>query len=163
LTQAVLSDAIVVAVVACYADGAGRCAVDVQEVRKLDTYLKKLFGNSRIRVVPRPKKGDPAEVYIGEERLGDLNLDDEDEDLSYNFRMEINLGEVSDVDQIKRLDAYLKRKFDNEAIRVVPRAKKRDSLEAYLGEEFIGVLFVDDEKGHRSYILEMPILDLDLA
>jgi Protein of unknown function (DUF3126) len=137
--------------------------VDVQEVRKLDAYLKKLFGNSRIRVVPRPGKGDLAEVYIGEERLGDLNLDDEDDDLSYNFRMEINLGEVSDADQIKRLDAYLKRKFDNEAIRVVPRAEKRDSREAYLGEEFIGVLFVDDEKGRGSYILEMPILDLDLA
>ena len=136
--------------------------MDVQEVRKLDAYLKKLFGNARIRVVPRPRKSDAAEVYIGEEKLGDLNLDDEDEDLSYNFRMEIDLGEVRDIDQIKRLDAYLKRKFDNEAIRVVPRAKKRDSLEAYVGEEFIGVLFVDDEKARGSYILEMPILDMDL-
>ena len=137
--------------------------MNVQEVKKLDAYLKKLFGNPRIRVVPRPRKDDSAEVYVGDERLGDLNLDDEDEDLSYNFRMEIDLGEVSDVDQIKRLDAYLKRKFDNETVRVVPRVKKRDSLEAYLGDEFIGVLFVDDEKGRRSYILEMPILDMDLA
>jgi hypothetical protein len=136
--------------------------VDLQEVRKLDAYLKKLFGNARIRVVPQPTKSNAAEVYIGEERVGDLNLDDEDEDLSYNFRMEIDVGEVSETDQIKRLDAYLKRKFDNEAIRVVPRAKKRDSLEAYLGDEFIGVLFVDDEKRRRSYILEMPILDMDL-
>jgi hypothetical protein len=141
----------------------GRRPVDVQEVKKLDAYLKKLFGNPRIRVVPRPKKDDSAEVYVGDERLGDLSLDDEDEDLSYNFRMEIDLGEVSDVDQIKRLDTYLKRKFDNETVRVVPRMKKRDSLEAYLGDEFIGVLFVDDEKGRRSYILEMPILDMDLA
>jgi hypothetical protein len=140
-----------------------RVAVDVQAVRKLDGYLKKLFGNARIRVVPQPNKKDSAEVYIGEERLGDLNLDDEDEDLSYNFRMEIDLGEVADVDRIKRLDAYLKRKFDNTAIRVVPRAKKRDSLETYLGEEFIGVLFVDDEKRPGAYILEMPILDMDLA
>lgn len=137
--------------------------MDVQEVRKLDAYLKKLFGNARIRVVPQANKNKSAEVYIGEEKLGDLNLDDEDEDLSYNFRMEIDLGAVSEADQIKRLDAYLKRKFDNEAIRVVPRAKKRDSLEAYLGDEFIGVLFVDDEKRRRSYILEMPILDMDLT
>jgi len=137
--------------------------VDVLEVKKLDAYLKKLFGNQRIRVVPQPKQKNWAEVYIGEEKLGDLNLDDEDEDLSYNFRMEINLGDVSDVDQIKRLDAYLKRRFDNERIRVVPRARKTDSLEAYLGDEFIGVLFVDDEKARRSYILEMPILDMDLA
>jgi len=137
-------------------------AVDLQAVKKIDAYLKKLFANQRIRVVPQAKK-DLAEVYIGEEKLGDLNVDDEDEDLSYNFRMEISLGEVSDVDQIKRLEAYLKRRFDNERIRVVPRARKRDSLEAYLGDEFIGVLFVDDEKARRSYILEMPILDMDLA
>ncbi len=137
--------------------------MDVQAVRKLDAYLKKLFGNARLRVVPQPTKADSAEVYIGEERLGDLNLDDEDDDLSYNFRMEIDLGEVADIDRIKRLDAYLKRKFDNTAIRVVPRAKKRDSLEIYVGEEFIGVLFVDDEKRPGAYILEMPILDMDLA
>ena len=135
--------------------------MDVQEVRKLDGYLKKLFGNARIRVVPQQAK--VADVFIGEERLGELNVDDEDDDLSYNFRMEISLGEVSEVDQLKRLDAYLKKKFDNEEIRVVPRAKKRDSLEAYLGNEFIGVLFVDDEKRRGSYILEMPILDMDLA
>jgi hypothetical protein len=135
--------------------------VDVQEVRKLDGYLKKLFGNARIRVVPQQAKA--ADVFIGEERLGELNVDDEDDDLSYNFRMEISLGEVSEVDQLKRLDAYLKKKFDNEQIRVVPRAKKRDSLEAYLGNEFIGVLFVDEEKRRGSYILEMPILDMDLG
>jgi hypothetical protein len=137
--------------------------VDVQEVRKLDAYLKKLFGNARIRVVPQPPKNDLAAVYIGEEKLGDLNVDDEDEDRSYNFRMEINLGQVADIDQLKVLNSYLKRKFDNEAVRVVPRPKKRDSLETYVGEEFIGVLFVDDEKkGQRSFIFEMPILDMDL-
>jgi hypothetical protein len=64
-------------------------AVDVQEVRKLDAYLKKLFGNARIRVVPRPKKEDSAEVYIGEEFVGVLFVDDEDDERSYNFQMAI--------------------------------------------------------------------------
>jgi hypothetical protein len=137
--------------------------VDIQQVRKLDAYLKKVFGNARLRVVPRPGGNEAAEVYIGEERLGDLSVDDEDDDLSYNFRMEMDIGTGDDLDQVKRLNAYLQRKFDNEGIRVVPRAKKRDSLEAYLGGEFIGVVFVDDEKRRRSYILEMPILDMDLA
>ena len=40
--------------------------MDVQEVRKLDAYLKRLFGNQKIRVAPRPKKDDSAEVYIGD-------------------------------------------------------------------------------------------------
>ncbi len=137
--------------------------MDIQQVRKLDAYLKKVFGNARLRVVPRPGGKDAAEVYIGEERLGDLSVDDEDDDLSYNFRMEMDIGAGEDLDQVKRLNAYLQRKFDNEGIRVVPRAKKRDSLEAYLGGEFIGVVFVDDEKRRRSYILEMPILEMDLA
>jgi hypothetical protein len=63
--------------------------VDVAEVRKLDTYLKKLFGNARIRVVPRPKKEDSAEVYVGEEFIGVLFVDDEDDERSYNFQMAI--------------------------------------------------------------------------
>jgi hypothetical protein len=63
--------------------------VDVQEVRKLDAYLKKLFGNARIRVVPRPKKDDSAEIYIGEEFIGVLFTDDEDNERSYNFQMAI--------------------------------------------------------------------------
>jgi hypothetical protein len=63
--------------------------VDVQEIRKLETYLRQLFGNARIRVVPRPRKEDSAEVYIGEEFIGVLFVDDEDEDRSYNFQMAI--------------------------------------------------------------------------
>jgi Protein of unknown function (DUF3126) len=63
--------------------------VDVQEIRKLEDYLKRLFGNARMRVVPRPKKEDSAEVYIGDEFIGVLFVDDEDEDRSYNFQMAI--------------------------------------------------------------------------
>ncbi|MCC6889076.1 MAG: DUF3126 family protein [Hyphomicrobiales bacterium] len=63
--------------------------MDVQEVRKLDAYLKRLFSNPRIRVVPRPKKEDSAEVYIGEEFIGVLFVDDDDDERSYNFQMAI--------------------------------------------------------------------------
>jgi hypothetical protein len=63
--------------------------VDVQEIRKLEDYLKRLFGNARMRVVPRPKKEDSAEIYIGEEFIGVLFVDDEDEERSYNFQMAI--------------------------------------------------------------------------
>ena len=63
--------------------------MDVQEVRKLDSYFKRLFGNPKIRVVPRPKKEDSAEVYVGEEFIGVLFVDDEDDERSYNFQMAI--------------------------------------------------------------------------
>lgn len=135
--------------------------VDVQEVRKLDAYLKKLFGNNTIRVVPKTENS--AEVYVGDDDAGELTVDDEEGERSYNFRMVIMLGQDPSIQPVPALNAYLRRKFDSENLRVVVRPKKMDSLELYMGEEFIGVLFVENEKGRRSYILELPILDVDLV
>jgi Protein of unknown function (DUF3126) len=134
--------------------------VDAKEVRQVDTYLKKLFATPRIRVVP--KSADMAEVYIGEEDLGELTSDNDEGELSYNFRMEIDMGAQAEVLPV-HLTSYLRRKFDNENIRVVARPKKNDSLEVYIGEEFIAVLFIENEKGRKIFILELPILDVDLA
>lgn len=135
--------------------------MDVQEVRKLDAYLKKLFGNAKVRVVP--KTYDTAEVFVGDDDVGELNLDDEDGDRSFNFRMVIQVGQDPTMQPVPTLNAYLRRKFENDNIRVVTRPKKTDSLEAYIGEEFLGVLFLENEKGRKSYIFELPILDVDLA
>ena len=63
--------------------------MDVQEIRKLEAYIKRLFGNAKLRVVPRPKKDDSAEVYLGDEFIGVLFVDDEDDERSYNFQMAI--------------------------------------------------------------------------
>jgi len=63
--------------------------VDIQEIRKIEAYLRRLFGNAKMRVVPRPKKDDSAEIYIGEEFIGVLFVDDEDDERSYNFQMAI--------------------------------------------------------------------------
>ncbi|HET9616556.1 MAG TPA: DUF3126 family protein [Pseudolabrys sp.] len=135
--------------------------MNVQEIRQLDAYLKKLFGNDAVRVVP--KGGDEAKVYIGEDEIGDLTADEDEGERSYNFRMVILLGSDPSIQPVPALNAYLRRRFDNDQLRVVVRPKKMDSLEVYMGEEFIGVLFVENEKGRRSYIFELPILDVDLA
>jgi hypothetical protein len=63
--------------------------VDIQEIRKIEAYMRRLFGNPKLRVVPRPKKDDSAEVYLGEEFIGVMFVDDEDDDRSYNFQMAI--------------------------------------------------------------------------
>ena len=135
--------------------------MDVQEIKQLDAYLKKLFGNAQIRVAP--KSADSAEIFIGEDDAGELTVDDEEGERSYNFRMVIQLGQDPSIQPVPALNAYLRRKFDNDNLRVVVRPKKMDSLELYLGEEFIGVLFVENEQGRRSYIRELPILDVDLV
>ena len=67
-----------------------------------------------------------------------------------------------DVQDIKKIDSYLKRIFNNPQLRVVARPKKDDSADVYIGEEFIGVIFLDDEDGDKSYNFSMAILDTDL-
>ena len=133
--------------------------MDVQEVKKLDAYLKRQFGNTRIRLVP--KTADSADVFVGEERIGGLVVDDEDDERSYNFEMKITLGEPASVKALIPLETYLRRKFDNERIRVVARPRKTDSVEVRIGEEYIGIVFFD-EKDPRSCYFELPILDFDL-
>lgn len=68
-----------------------------EEIRKLEAFLRKKFELSNLQVKARPRKDDSAEVYIGDEFIGVIFRDDEDEDLSWNFQMailEIDLDEV---------------------------------------------------------------------
>ena len=62
-----------------------------------------------------------------------------------------------------KVERYLRQTFANHSIRVVARPKKTDSAEVYVGEEFIGVLFVDDEDDDRSFQFQMAILEEDLV
>jgi Protein of unknown function (DUF3126) len=64
-------------------------------------------------------------------------------------------------DEIKKLDAYFKRVF-NPTMVVKARPRKDDSAEVYAGDEFLGVVYVDDEDDERSYNFSMAILDVDL-
>ena len=61
----------------------------IDELKKVETYLRRLFGNDTIRVKARPRKDDSAEVFVGDEFVGVIYRDDEDEELSYNFQMAI--------------------------------------------------------------------------
>ena len=64
--------------------------------------------------------------------------------------------------ELERVQRYLRTLFVNPQIKVTARPKKKDSAEVYLGEEFIGVLFKDEEDGDLSYNFQMAILDSDL-
>ena len=67
-----------------------------------------------------------------------------------------------DITEIRKLENYLRRQFVSPQVRVVPRPKKDDSAEVYVGDEFVGILSVDDEDGDRSFNFSMAILDTDL-
>lgn len=64
-------------------------------------------------------------------------------------------------EEIKKLEAYFKRTF-NQAMVIKPRPRKDESAEVYLGDEFLGVVFRDEEDGELSYNFSMAILDIDL-
>ncbi len=63
---------------------------------------------------------------------------------------------------IQRVEMYLRRTFNNANIRLVARARKKDSAEVFIGDEFIGLVHEDKEDGDLSYNFTMAILDTDL-
>jgi hypothetical protein len=64
-------------------------------------------------------------------------------------------------EEIRKLEAYLKRSL-NQALVVKARPRKDDSAEVYLNDEFLGLVYRDDEDGDLSYNFSMAILDVDL-
>ncbi|WP_181707579.1 DUF3126 family protein [Chthonobacter rhizosphaerae] len=66
-------------------------------------------------------------------------------------------------DELKKIEIYLKRVLQSPNISVRARPRKTDSAEVYVGEEFVGVLFKDDEDADDlSYNFQMAILAMDL-
>ena len=64
-------------------------------------------------------------------------------------------------EEIRKLEAYFKRNFNKDMV-IKARPKKDESAEVYLGDEFLGVVFRDEEDGELSYSFSMAILDVDL-
>ena len=65
-------------------------------------------------------------------------------------------------DEILKLEHYLKKVFRLPKIQVRQRPRKDDSAEVFVDEEFIGVIFRDDDEGEVAYQFQMAILDYDL-
>ena len=65
-------------------------------------------------------------------------------------------------DEIAKLTKFLRAKFELPSMSVKKRPQTDDSAEVYIGEEFIGVIFRDEEDGELSYNFSMAILDFDL-
>lgn len=64
--------------------------------------------------------------------------------------------------ELKSVEAYLRKLFANKSIEVRGRQKAADAAEVYVGEEFVGVLSKDTEDGEICYQVSMSILDIDL-
>jgi len=74
--------------------------VKPEEIAKLTGFMRKKFQLSSIEVRKRPQKSDSCEVYIGDEFIGVMYRDDEDEDdVSYSFQMAILDFDLEDTEQ----------------------------------------------------------------
>ncbi len=128
--------------------------MEKSELDQVQNYLRRLFRNPEIRLLPRAQRPDMAEFYIGGEQQGILTLDTEDGDRSYN--LQINVPETD----LQKSAAFLRKLLGHPDIKVMARPKKKDSAEVFIGEEFIAVLFLEDNG--KSFSFQMAILDTDL-
>ena len=128
--------------------------MDKAELSKLREHLRRTFGCDLINVAPHGRKADAAEVMLGEARLGEIIVDEEDGDRSFFFEMKVPVERAA-------LQGFLRKRFGNDKLTIVARMKKTDSVELDNGPDHIGILTVDDAKG-ESWTLEMAILDIDL-
>ena len=64
--------------------------------------------------------------------------------------------------EIVRVQDYLRKTFSNDHISLVAPRKSTAPVEVFIGDEFIGALYRDDEEGEVSYALTISILEDDL-
>lgn len=128
--------------------------MDKGELRKLQAFLRRSFGNDDIRVTLDPKNTENAAAYLGERQIATISVDDEDGDRSFAFEMKIPVGR-------EVLQSYLRKLFENDRLSIVARGRKTDSVELNSDGEFLGVISADDAK-LSSFTLQIAILDFDL-
>ena len=129
--------------------------MDRQELDRLQAYLRRML-SPEIGLAARARRDDMAEIILNDEPIGRITLDEEDGEKAYNVTVPIEMPSAQ-----PNLNEAVRGKFGNPRVRVVPRPKKTDSSEIYLGEEYIAVLFRDDASG-RTWTFEMAVLDFDL-
>jgi hypothetical protein len=132
------------------------------EIKSLENYLRKTFDSDAIEVKKRARKQDMAEVYVKEKSIAIIDKDVEDGETAYQFEMEWKVAhsKLLTPAEIKSLESHLRSTFGLEAIEVRKRAKKQDSVEVFVKEEFIGVIYREDEDNKVQF--QMAILADDL-
>ena len=63
---------------------------------------------------------------------------------------------------LKKIENFFKQKFNNKKIKIEGRVNKDDSAEVFIEDEFIGVIFEDNEDGETCFQFNMTILNEDL-
>ena len=107
--------------------------MDKIELKKLQEFLRRSLGNEDIRVALDAKNPENAAVTLGERKIAEISVDDEDGDRSFAFEMKIPVGR-------EVIQSYLRKLFENDRLSIVARGKKLDSVELNSDGEFLGVI-----------------------
>lgn len=126
------------------------------EIDSLTAYLARLFNNSEMVALQHPEIDDQALVIAGKEYFARIERDEDEGELSYNFTKEIPDAPHDE------LNETIKSIFNSNVVELRKRPNKKDSAEIYKGDEFLGVLYDDDEEAEGMQIFNMAILDFDL-
>ena len=59
------------------------------EIDRLQTYLRKLFGSERIKIVPPPRRGLSIELAVNDETIGTVHRDVDDGETSYSIHLTV--------------------------------------------------------------------------
>ena len=130
--------------------------MDEGEIELLTGYLQRLFDDEDLAVVAHPEDDQQALVVQEQALFGRIERDEDEGEVSYAF-----MKEVPDA-PLDELTEHFQTLFNTRGVSVKPRPKTSDSTEVYKGEEFIGVLYDDDETPDGMQVFNMAILDIDL-
>lgn len=64
--------------------------------------------------------------------------------------------------EIAKIENYLRWRFQMPTIQIKRRPQKDDSAEVFINEEFIGLIYRDDDDDDLSWSFQMAILEFDL-
>ena len=59
------------------------------EIERLQTYLRKLLGSERVRVVPPLRRGLSVELAVNDETVGTVHKDVDDGETSYSIHLTV--------------------------------------------------------------------------
>ena len=114
--------------------------MDKAEIVKLREFLRRSFGAPALQVTPNSKSAEAADVSLGERKIGEIAVDDEDGDRSFSFAMKVPVGRPDPAGL--PAEAVRERQADGPG-----RLKKTNSVELNNGPDFLGVVSADDPKG----------------
>ena len=64
---------------------------------------------------------------------------------------------------LRKVESYLRSKFGNSQIHLKAGSADPDMAEVYIGDEFVGTLYRDEDGGEVSFDFNMSIIDIDLT